>query len=156
MQQKICECSSVENNSLRWFSSSWWILSLVKHEKRFVLLVTQTARKKKSESNWLLVDHLLVSVLTSHWLDSCCENSDFLFRATCVIIKTSQNNSSALKEKIPVQTDPIRSGVQSDTQSDPIQILLTAFFVTTELVNNRANWVREIFEKFVSYLNKVW
>ena len=25
-------------------------------------------------------------VWTSHWLDSYCENSDFLFRATCVII----------------------------------------------------------------------
>ena len=28
-------------------------------------------------------------VLTSHRLDSCCENSDFLFRATCIIIKTA-------------------------------------------------------------------
>ena len=35
MQQKISQCSSVENNSLRWFSSWWWILSLVIHEKRF-------------------------------------------------------------------------------------------------------------------------
>ena len=25
-------------------------------------------------------------VWTSHRLDSCCENSDFLFRATCFII----------------------------------------------------------------------
>ena len=43
-----------------------------------------------------------------------CENSDFLFRATCVIIKNSfsQNNSSALKAKIPV-----RSAVQSAVQS---------------------------------------
>ena len=49
-------------------------------------------------------------VLTSHRLDSCCENSDFLFRATCIIIKSSfsQNNSSALKTKIPVRSDQIR------------------------------------------------
>ena len=29
----------IENNSLRWFSSCWWILSLVIHEKRFFILV---------------------------------------------------------------------------------------------------------------------
>ena len=34
MQQKISQCNSVENNSLHWFSSWWWILSLVIHEKR--------------------------------------------------------------------------------------------------------------------------
>ena len=34
MQQKISQCNSVENNSLHWFSSWWWISSLVIHEKR--------------------------------------------------------------------------------------------------------------------------
>ena len=58
-------------------------------------------------------------VWTSHRLDSCCENSDFLFRATCIIIKNSfsQKNSSTLKAKIPVRSD-----LQSDPwskQSDP-------------------------------------
>ena len=34
MQQKLSHCNSVENNSLHWFSSWRWILSLVIHEKR--------------------------------------------------------------------------------------------------------------------------
>ena len=51
------------------------------------------------------------------WLDSCCESSDFLFRATCVIIRNSfsQNNSPALKAKIPVRAG-VRSAIQA-TQS---------------------------------------
>ena len=70
-------------------------------------------------------------VWTRHRLDSCCENSDFLFRAICVIIKNSfsQNNSSAPKAKISIQfyliQSPIRSAVQSDP-SHPIRVLLTA------------------------------
>ena len=64
-------------------------------------------------------------VWTSHRLNSCCENSDFLFRATCVIIKSSfsQNNSSAPKAKRPVRSDPIRS----DPQSDPVQAIRSWF-----------------------------
>ena len=64
-----------------------------------------------------------VSRLVIGQTPSCCENSNFLFRITCVIIKHSfsQNNSASPKAKIPV-----RSGVRSDPQSDPILVLLTA------------------------------
>ena len=50
-----------------------------------------------------------------HRLDSCYENSDFLFRATCVITKNSfsQNNNSTPKAKISVRSDPIRSSIRS-------------------------------------------
>ena len=69
----------------------------------FFLKVTQAAWKKSRTG------YKSKRVLTSHRLDSCCENSDFLFRATCIITNSfSQNNSSALKTKIPVQSDQIR------------------------------------------------
>ena len=46
-------------------------------------------------------------VWTSHGLDSCYENSDFLFRATCVIIKNSFSQN-LLHQKRKYQPDPIR------------------------------------------------
>ena len=62
----------------------------------------------------------------SNRLDSCYENSHFLFRVTCVIKQLFSNNSSAPKAKIPVRSDPIRSDPQSDpirsgVRSDPIR-----------------------------------
>ena len=49
----------------------------------------------------------IIRVEPSHRLDSCCQNSDFLFQATCVMIKNSfsQSNSSAPKAKISVRSD---------------------------------------------------
>ena len=43
-----------------------------------------------------------------HRLDSCCENQDFLFQATCFMIKNSfsHSNYSAPKAKISVRSDP--------------------------------------------------
>ena len=100
-----------------WCSSWWWILSLVIHEKRFFLISDTGSSEEKI---WVEpVNSPNVSRLVIGQTPSCCENSNFLFRVTCVIIKHSfsQNNSASPKAKIPVRSDP---------QSDPILVLLTA------------------------------
>ena len=104
-----------------WCSSWWWILSLVIHEKRFFFISDTGSSQEKI---WVEpANSPNVSRLVIGQTPSCCENSNFLFRITCVIIKHSfsQNNSASPKAKIPV-----RSGVRSDPQSDPILVLLTA------------------------------
>ena len=100
-----------------WCSSWWWILSLVIHEKRFFFISDTGSSEEKI---WVEpVNSPNVSRLVIGQTPSCCENSNFLFRVTCVIIKHSfsQNNSASPKAKIPVRSDP---------QSDPILVLLTA------------------------------
>ena len=100
-----------------WCSSWWWILSLVLHEKRFFFISDTGSSEEKI---WVEpVNSPSVSRLVIGQTPSCCENSNFLFRVTCVIIKHSfsQNNSASPKAKIPVRSDP---------QSDPILVLLTA------------------------------
>ena len=100
-----------------WCSSWWWILSLVIHEIRFFLISDTGSSEEKI---WVEpVNSPNVSRLVIGQTPSCCENSNFLFRVTCVIIKHSfsQNNSASPKAKIPVRSDP---------QSDPILVLLTA------------------------------
>ena len=102
------------SNSLRWCSSWWWILSLVIHEKRFFLISDTGSSEEKI---WVEpVNSPNVSGLVIGQTPSCCENSNFLFRVTCVIIKHSfsQNNAASSKAKIPVRSDPIRSAVRSD------------------------------------------
>ena len=85
IQQNVSHCSSsVGNNSLRWFSSWWSILSLV----------IQAARKKKTESTSVgLMLWELGFLIPSH-LCHCLKSFNF-----------SQNVNSALKAKIPVRLE---------------------------------------------------
>ena len=63
----------------------------------------QAARKKNSESKPL---------------DLCCENSDFLFRATCVVVSTAFLKIIILHQNRRYQSDPIRNTIQSGVRCD--------------------------------------
>ena len=61
-------------------------------------------------------------------LDLSCENSDFLFRATCVIVSTDFLKIIILHQKRRYQSDPIRNA---------IRVLLTALKSPVRL------WIKE-------------
>ena len=68
----------------------------------------------------------------SNRLDLCCENSVFLFRATCVIVKAAFLKIIILHQKRRYQSDPIRN---------PIGILLTADLGSVSRGSRRFNLV---------------
>ena len=94
--------SSVENNSLRCFSSLWWVLSLGVHENYF-LFTRETGGSEEK--------------IRDEPVDWCCDNSDFSFRAAESLLKQPFLKIIILHRKRRYQSDPIRN---------PILVLLTA------------------------------